>query len=718
VVAGWGKGRYAGYLVGATGVIMGGALAICEIALGQGGVAYIVEQAIFAFVILCAAAISGVLALRGSGREARIWLLVSAACTSVFVSQVYWTWVVGVSGAVPEPLSVSNIFDILAVGLFSGLLITLRPVPHARISLWRLAVDIAGLFYVLTALMYVYVITPWYGTIAHTTAWGAILGAAYPVFGIYIFSGTTRWLLGPKIRMWNKWERLMAWAIVCLSAGMILWPIHYAASQTGANLFTVAVDLLWASGMFLVFGAAVYRLDSATEWSITPVTASTTAEVSVSRFASPLMYGVTAMVLGYEAASPAGSSLSSDVLGAMAAAAGIVFVIRTLLVAMEAREMVSLARTDSLTGVGDHSAFSEALDAAISTAERYGAALSLAMLDLDRMQHYRDMHGRAEADDLLRAVAAVARDACVGKGSVFRIGTDRFAMILHGMHGGEAQGVVNAVRAAHVSRNKGVAPTTLSAGVACYPDDARSVDGLMVNTEKALWWAKANGRDRVIVHDATVASAERLGGVLSRRGQRSRECLRTMAASIDSRYDGTRDHSRRVANLALILGHELGIDAKQLGDLELAALLHDLGMVIVPEAVLLHKGPLSERQWQTIREHPVLGDAMVAAADMGRVGRIVRCHHERWDGHGYPDGLREQDVPLEARILAVCEAFDAMTSERPYRGPMSVASALQQVDLGICTQFDPVVAEAFIRLVSRDDVLGPTAEAFDNLFKP
>jgi putative nucleotidyltransferase with HDIG domain len=170
----------------------------------------------------------------------------------------------------------------------------------------------------------------------------------------------------------------------------------------------------------------------------------------------------------------------------------------------------------------------------------------------------------------------------------------------------------------------------------------------------------------------------------------------------DDPYTGG-EHSRGVVVLALAVGRELGLDARAQRDLEFGALLHDIGKLRTPDEILNKPGPLTEDEWAIIRRHPIDGQAMLdrIGGALSHVGRIVRAHHERWDGGGYPDGLRGERIPLAARIIAVSDAFSAMTTDRPYREACSVDAALTELQACAGTQFDPVVVHALEAVVSR-----------------
>lgn len=187
---------------------------------------------------------------------------------------------------------------------------------------------------------------------------------------------------------------------------------------------------------------------------------------------------------------------------------------------------------------------------------------------------------------------------------------------------------------------------------------------------------------------------------LERLGDSYATTVRALAAALELRDDETGGHAERVTRLALELAKS--IDPGFLGDpeLEYGFLLHDLGKIGVPDSILLKPGPLTSHERETMRDHPILGERIVARVPYlrGTARQIVAAHHERWDGTGYPRRLRGVQVPQAARIFAVVDAFDAMTNERPYRAAMKIEQALAEIKRCSGSQFDPLVAEAFLSL--------------------
>jgi two-component system, cell cycle response regulator len=185
-----------------------------------------------------------------------------------------------------------------------------------------------------------------------------------------------------------------------------------------------------------------------------------------------------------------------------------------------------------------------------------------------------------------------------------------------------------------------------------------------------------------------------------RRFSASRETTSALVQALEEREPELRDHIADVADLARGVAVQLGLEGDELEEVVRAGELHDVGKVAVPDSILRKPGPLTEIEWGTMRQHTLVGDRIVSAAPALRgVARLVRASHERYDGMGYPDRLMGEEIPLGARIVTVCDAFNAMTSDRPYRPAVSAAEALEEIERCSGRQFDPMVVEAFGRVI-------------------
>jgi len=179
----------------------------------------------------------------------------------------------------------------------------------------------------------------------------------------------------------------------------------------------------------------------------------------------------------------------------------------------------------------------------------------------------------------------------------------------------------------------------------------------------------------------------------------SHQLVDALSAALDAKHPYTYGHSGRVADLAAALAARMGYDSESVELIHIAGHLHDIGKIGVPDTVLAKEGPLTPEEFETIMKHPGIGfDILTKIESLSGFAVAVRHHHERWDGRGYPDGLAGEAIPMASRILAVADSWDAMTSARSYRVRLSFDEALEQIRLGIRSQFDPDVAAAFIEL--------------------
>jgi two-component system cell cycle response regulator len=238
---------------------------------------------------------------------------------------------------------------------------------------------------------------------------------------------------------------------------------------------------------------------------------------------------------------------------------------------------------------------------------------------------------------------------------------------------------------------------TISCGVASFPVHGITSGELLHAADRALYEAKESGRDRSIVFkQAGTEGVERERVAIERTSPRLASLV-SLAEAVDRRK-GSPSNSRRVARYAEALARSLNLPEEEVERVRIAALLRDVGEVGVAESILNKDGPLDSRERTEVERHPEIGARIVGAAQLGRVGEWILTHHERPDGQGYPRGLREHQIPLEGRIVAVADAYAAMTADRPYRRPFSPHRARAELQARAGTQFDHDVVEAFLGL--------------------
>ena len=368
------------------------------------------------------------------------------------------------------------------------------------------------------------------------------------------------------------------------------------------------------------------------------------------------------------------------------------------------------ARIDELTGLLNRRTLDEMIDNEISRHSRYGGVFSLAILDLDSFKTYNDTYGHPEGDILLRQVGNVIKGAIRNADCAFRYGGDEFAILLPQTSIDDALQVTERVRERIASDiDSGDINVTASIGLANWPDDGVSHTDIIAAADVTLYRAKHSGGNQSFYTLGSLSPLQLIDSNKSTETSIDKKTLSiiyALAETIDNRSYFNDKHSKKVAEYALELGKSLKLKPVEMNQLEISALLRDIGKVVIGEQVINKKGQLTPEEWEIIKTHPNLG-ATIAQ----RVPQLSPCvdaisyHHERYDGTGYPDGLKGEDIPLEARILAVADAFAAMTSERPYADTMTHEEALKEIEKGAGKQFDPNLAEAFITAHSKNLVI-------------
>jgi diguanylate cyclase (GGDEF)-like protein len=363
------------------------------------------------------------------------------------------------------------------------------------------------------------------------------------------------------------------------------------------------------------------------------------------------------------------------------------------------------AATDQLTGVLNHRAFHERIRDTVTQAEMSGGSIGLIMMDIDDFKGFNDSLGHQAGDEALRSVAQSAAQV-VKKEDTYRYGGDEFAVLLPGADSRKtlhiAEQVRRAVAAAPASNGKNL---TVSLGIAEFPDMAQSAEELIYRADMAMYWAKSTGKNRVGDWDGLLSrrTGDIVPGHVSRRGAEAQDTIAALVASLRAKDPIIGAHSERCSWYVARLAQELDFSEEEASALRLAALLHDIGKLTIPDDVLSKPGPLNEEEWAEMRQHPTTAVHILSGmASTDDAIPAIHHHHEHFDGSGYPDGLAGEEIPLASRILLVADAFDAMTTDRPYGRGMSVEEAVEELKRHSGSQFDPAVVEAFVRMIRRD----------------
>jgi diguanylate cyclase (GGDEF)-like protein len=362
-----------------------------------------------------------------------------------------------------------------------------------------------------------------------------------------------------------------------------------------------------------------------------------------------------------------------------------------------------LALTDPLTGLGNHRHFHERLQRELQTAEEQETPLTLCFIDIDNFKTINDRFGHPSGDRVLSQVAGRLRQG----GEAFRLGGDEFALLLVGQDENAALAAANSIvtRIGALDLDH-IGNVTVSAGVATFPVQGHGRNELIRLADSALYWAKEHGKNRVRLYRPDVVELAELKRLAAGPDRAARyRAAASLAQAVDARDTYTGSHSERVSELAARLATRLGLDAEQVELTRLAGSLHDLGKLAIPEEILRKAGELTDSERLVLQRHPQIGFRMRDSLGGDSVAEIVLHHHERWDGAGYPGGLRGEDSPLGARIIFVVDAYDAMTSDRVYRARLSHEEALVELRRCSGTQFDPLIVEAFAEELEEADEL-------------
>jgi diguanylate cyclase (GGDEF)-like protein/putative nucleotidyltransferase with HDIG domain len=365
-------------------------------------------------------------------------------------------------------------------------------------------------------------------------------------------------------------------------------------------------------------------------------------------------------------------------------------------------QAVIRANTDGLTGLYNHRHFHERLDHEIARGSRFGTTFSLIMLDIDLFKAYNDIHGHLAGDEILRRIAICIETSIRSIDIAFRYGGEEFTIILPEARLEDAYKVAERIRKTIAAKTSSKAPPiTASLGVANWPIDGVMKEEIISFADAALYRAKQTGRNRTCMSSDVIKPEAPLVSVELEARSRALSIIYALAATVDAKDHYTYGHSKKVSDYAVALAEAMSMSHEKIDIIRAAGLLHDIGKVGIPDSILNKKGTLNDEEWKLIKAHPKLGvEILRHVIDLVNCLPVILHHHERFDGAGYPSGLKGEKIPLEARILAAADAFDAITSPRPYREQLSSQEALDELKRCAGTQFDPKVIEIFSKIIS------------------
>jgi diguanylate cyclase (GGDEF)-like protein len=492
----------------------------------------------------------------------------------------------------------------------------------------------------------------------------------------------------------ERGRRPMSFFLVCASLLATLaadtWYVWQAVNgtyQTGD-----AVDLVWLVGHVLL-GAAALHPTMARLAEPLPADAPAPGRLRIAALAAAVLVApATLLVQAY-------GQQDTDV-AVMAAACAAIFVFTMVRMTGLVADQRRLATTDGLTGLRTRRFLEQRLAVELARSRRTGVPLGLFLVDVDHFKLVNDRHGHPAGDLVLIEIGRRLRRACAA-GVLARFGGEEFALLVPGtgpdLLAATAERLRDAVASSRVSIGGDAwTSVTVSVGAASFPAHAADGGGLVGVVDAALYAAKARGRDRAVIGPVPRSPATDTDGT-----SRMLDYLSFVADDVDGRLSG-HEHSSAIARWARTMALELDLDADTVRRVELAGRLHDVGKVVVPEAVLTKPALLSPREWLLMSQHAEHGYLMThALPGLASVAETIRQHHERFDGTGYPYGVAGHDIRVEARLIAVCDSWAAMRADRPYQAALTEERAREELLRGRGTQFDGDLVELFLLLRDR-----------------
>jgi diguanylate cyclase (GGDEF)-like protein/putative nucleotidyltransferase with HDIG domain len=624
-------------------------------------------KAAYWVVVIGASVLTLIRARSLGGREGLAWGLIGLGSLLWASADVYWTLVLADNAVIPVPSVADAGYLALYPLVFIGLCLLLSErIDGAPRTLWVDGLTAALAAGALSAAIVLQAVLDTVGG----SPLGVATNLAYP-FGDLI-------LLAVVVAAFalRGWRADRTWML--LGIGIVLFWV-----ADSYYLVTVANETYTYPSLFDGGWTACLVLFSVAAWQPTR-RAVIAQDRGAARFtAFPIAFASLGLGILVVAA-----LASLNAVAVLLAAASLLAVFARLILSLrENAGMLVASReealTDALTGLGNRRALNRDLER-ITSGRRDPAALAL--FDLDGFKHYNDSYGHPAGDALLQRLGAKLASHVHVTGSAYRMGGDEFCVLLPLDPAGDAEAQAADAAAALTEHGDGFGITCSFGGVAVPHEAAEAEEALRIADQRMY--------------------AHKGGGRTSARNQ-SRDVLLRALAERDPELG---EHISGVAELAEAVARRLDLDAEHVEHVRHAAALHDVGKMAIPDAILDKPAALDDDEWQFIRRHTIIGERIVAAAPALRpVGALVRSSHERWDGAGYPDNLVGEQIPLGARIVSVCDAFDAMVADRPYRAGMDAADALAELRRCAGSQFDPAVVAAFAAAWGEREVLPAAA---------
>ena len=610
-------------------------------------------------------------AVRGDRRERTAWLAIGAGMALGTAGDLYWTLVLYDLEEIPIP-SPADFGYLLAIPvLFTGFVLLartrLQDVPR---TLW-----LDGLVAALAAaaISAAAVLGPVTSGVTGSVP-EVLTNLAYPIGDLALLAVIVCAVALSRWRLDRTWVLLASGVLAFWFADSLYLVTNANGTYDSGSWF----DAGWNLAYVLWAGAA---------WMPQRRTARAVGRNDLRVVVVPLLFALVSLGL------LSGAAISgTHPLAALLATLSLLAVFGRLVLAYRLNaDLLNATRaeslTDTLTGLGNRRCLTQDLDEVLNDRRSEDRPMVLVLFDLDGFKYYNDTFGHPAGDALLLRLATSLQTVVEGRGRAYRMGGDEFCALLDRRDDDPERLGRLVARALHATGEK--FSVGCSYGVVELPAEAVTTEGALRTADQRMY-------------------AHKRGGRVSTERQSTDVLLRVLA----ERSPDLEGHTVHVAAFAAAVAERLGLPADSVQDVRSAAELHDIGKIAIPDEILEKPSSLSEQEWSFMERHTLIGARILGAAPaLDRVAPIVRSSHESWDGTGYPDGLAGEEIPLGSRIVAVCDAFDAMISDRPYSPGMPTTAALYELRRCAGTQFDPIVVAAFCAAWEQSAQAGESAKA-------
>lgn len=365
-----------------------------------------------------------------------------------------------------------------------------------------------------------------------------------------------------------------------------------------------------------------------------------------------------------------------------------------------------LVNRDGVTGLYNHMYFQNALKTMVNEAKKKKEKISLIFFDIDSFKHYNDLNGHQKGDEVLKHIGEIVLKNLRKQDIAARYGGEEFAIILPNTNEAESMEIADQLRRIiekekfYGEENQPNGTLTVSLGISIYPDKARNEIELLKSADDALYRAKFFNKNRVETYKSILEDLEK---DIDDKDIELVTSIKTLISVINAKDRYTYGHSERVVVYSRLMAEKLKLNNQEKNNLIYGAYMHDVGKINVPKEVLNKKMPLTNEEWELLKQHSENGVEIVSQVNKleGAIP-IILHHHEKFDGTGYPHQLKGEEIPYLARILCVVDSFDAMTSNRPYNKMKSYQEAIEELKVCSGTHFDPELTKIFIEVIEEN----------------